>query len=468
MLTQQNTLTNHVEMQGQNDLLAANCNVNDIEQPHFMADIGPTLIRNGYHIIPIIPVDSLAQPKSWGKVPGTCKVQDPPWGAEWRPTDDWGTAPVALDQWTTWPAHGIGLVLGGEQNLICIDADIYDPAIAAEMDDLAVQMLGEAPRRVGLAPKWARFYRSSEPMRTVPTTSYALPGDAADAKAHRVEVVGADRQMVIYGIHRDTRRPYEWTDGDLAGTAAADLPTVTPEQIDEFIAAADSLMLARGGLVVSRAKTSNSGPNRQPLTLATLTPVKHVCAVALSRLADWVPIAFPAATDRGKIGWRVTSADLGRDLQEDLSFHPDGISDWGEERGHTPTSALQTFCQIGDDGEIEMRDDYEGYGMDGGQAVRWLADRLGIDFDQLCTDDLDGEFEAVDICEYTPPTNNTLGDLDEWWERQEAEKRKRAEEKAAADEALRLSRPYPDQIIGRIAFSVPGSNGSADAKYLFN
>ena len=51
---------------------------------------------------------------------------------------------------------------------------------------------------------------------------------------------------------------------------------------------------------------------------------------ALSNLAAWVPELLPAARPY-HAGYRISSRDLGRDLEEDLSILPAGIRDFGEE-----------------------------------------------------------------------------------------------------------------------------------------
>lgn len=54
----------------------------------------------------------------------------------------------------------------------------------------------------------------------------------------------------------------------------------------------------------------------------------RVNEAAMASLPAWVPALLPKARAHGQ-GYRVTSKDLGRDLQEDLSIRPDGIVDWG-------------------------------------------------------------------------------------------------------------------------------------------
>lgn len=92
-------------------------------------------------------------------------------------------------------------------------------------------------------------------------------------------------------------------------------------------------------------------------------PFASVNDAAMHDLAAWVPALLPAARPHGG-GYRVASRDLGRDLEEDVAFHPQGIRDHGTERGLTPIDAVLEF----------------GTGIaDAAGAMRWLADRLGIE-----------------------------------------------------------------------------------------
>lgn len=61
---------------------------------------------------------------------------------------------------------------------------------------------------------------------------------------------------------------------------------------------------------------------------------RRVNAEALQCLDRWVPELFPAARET-PYGWRITSKDLGRNLQEDLQLSPEGIYDFGEEEGYS-------------------------------------------------------------------------------------------------------------------------------------
>ena len=66
----------------------------------------------------------------------------------------------------------------------------------------------------------------------------------------------------------------------------------------------------------------------------------NVNTTALANLDAWVPALHPTARKQATGAWRITSKDLGRGLEEDLSYHPEGIRDHGEEHGLTPISAF--------------------------------------------------------------------------------------------------------------------------------
>ncbi|SDW21160.1 Bifunctional DNA primase/polymerase, N-terminal [Albimonas donghaensis] len=89
-----------------------------------------------------------------------------------------------------------------------------------------------------------------------------------------------------------------------------------------------------------------------------------VKAAALANLGAWVPRIFPAADFQPGTGaWRVSSRVLGRGLQEDLSLHPDGIRDFGEE---APMTAIDVVMRWG--GAATPL-----------EAADWLCNALGID-----------------------------------------------------------------------------------------
>src|SRR5262249_4626739 len=96
---------------------------------------------------------------------------------------------------------------------------------------------------------------------------------------------------------------------------------------------------------------------------------KKLNTEAIRRYSDWVPDIFARADKSGAGGYRVTSAELGRDNEEDLSFHPGGIGDWGvhdlgepRQGGGAPIDIVEQY----------LHKDFK-------EAVRWLAQKLGRD-----------------------------------------------------------------------------------------
>lgn len=97
---------------------------------------------------------------------------------------------------------------------------------------------------------------------------------------------------------------------------------------------------------------------------------------ALANIGAWVTDLFPTAKRYPNGAWRVTSYDLKRDLEEDLSIHPNGIKDWGvhdmgdprnNPGGRTPIDVV-----IG-----------RGKSDDAIEAARYLCGRLGVTMELL-------------------------------------------------------------------------------------
>jgi hypothetical protein len=90
---------------------------------------------------------------------------------------------------------------------------------------------------------------------------------------------------------------------------------------------------------------------------------RKVNTAALANIGCWVMELFPTAQHQPATGaWRISSADLGRDLEEDLSIHPDGVQDFGTEESLTPIDVVTRH----------------GGKAAATQAAMWLCDRLGV------------------------------------------------------------------------------------------
>lgn len=88
----------------------------------------------------------------------------------------------------------------------------------------------------------------------------------------------------------------------------------------------------------------------------------RVNADAMARMDAWVPALLPKARPY-KGGYRITSKELGRNLQEDLSIHPDGIQDFGLDQGFSP---------------IDLVMEHKGFAKPV-DAMKWLAELVGTE-----------------------------------------------------------------------------------------
>ena len=95
---------------------------------------------------------------------------------------------------------------------------------------------------------------------------------------------------------------------------------------------------------------------------------RAVNTAALENLDKWVRSIFPKAVfQTGTRAWRVSSRNLGRNLQEDLSLHPGGIQDFGEE---TSLTAIDTVLKFGGAADAQ-------------QAALWLCEQIGVAAESL-------------------------------------------------------------------------------------
>lgn len=121
----------------------------------------------------------------------------------------------------------------------------------------------------------------------------------------------------------------------------------------------------------------------------------RVNSLALGNLGSWVPMIFGAdAEPQGNGGFRVSSAALGRELQEALSLHPTGIKDWGvadmgDEREGKRT-AIDIVIEHGADVVTDI-----GQEPDAMTAARWLCEQLDVDPGELERPNAANEFSDI-------------------------------------------------------------------------
>ncbi|MGX5723305.1 bifunctional DNA primase/polymerase, partial [Shinella zoogloeoides] len=299
------------------------------EQPKLSpTEIRLRLLENGY--LPV-PTDGKRP-----RIPGWSSLQ---------------AGPADIKSWErAYADHQNTGVLTG--HVVAIDVDALDQGVCDALVDrlLEIPDAGLAPCRTGMAPKCLFVFRSHAPKQKQKTGDYLVNGLKC-----QVEVLAAGQQFVAFGEHPDIRRPYVWSGGDLLSIPFADLPEIAEADLDAFLSDAEAILAAAGTPLRPPA------PKREPATTGE-TFWRRVNSAALAAPELWVRDVFPSAKEETGTGaWRVSSADLGRGLQEDISIHADGIRDFGAEEAETPISIIQKWG-----GANSPR-----------EAAFWLCDRLG-------------------------------------------------------------------------------------------
>jgi hypothetical protein len=121
---------------------------------------------------------------------------------------------------------------------------------------MVFEVAGPTLVRIGRWPKRALLYRTEEPFAKVATPWFGT---------NRVEVLGAGQQIVCFGVHPETGRPYEWRPHP--PVRRADLPVLTEVVARHIVAEAGRIMREAGWVA-----TQDFGKTHTfPLLVATAT-----------------------------------------------------------------------------------------------------------------------------------------------------------------------------------------------------
>jgi hypothetical protein len=122
-----------------------------------------------------------------------------------------------------------------------IDIDIMHPDAAAAIEALAREHFEEHGNilvRFGKAPKRAILLRTNEPFNKI-----ARMFTAPDGSAQKIEVLATGQQIIVAGVHPDTKRNYSWHGGELDKIKREELPYVREADAQAFLDAAGALLI---------------------------------------------------------------------------------------------------------------------------------------------------------------------------------------------------------------------------------
>jgi hypothetical protein len=131
------------------------------------------------------------------------------------------------------------------RNTPTIDIDILNPEAAEAIEVLAQDRFEERGHvlvRIGQAPKRAILLRTDAPFKK--TVGNVIAPDGRDQK---IELLGDGQQVVVFGIHPDTGKPYSWPRGEPGAVRWEHLPYVTEADARAFVDDAVRLLVTDHG-----------------------------------------------------------------------------------------------------------------------------------------------------------------------------------------------------------------------------
>jgi hypothetical protein len=145
----------------------------------------------------------------------------------------------------------------------CLDLDILDPVAVDAAVELVQDRFGECGKvmlRYGRRPKVAVLFRTDAPFSKIQVLLTAPDGSAGE----KIEFLGHGQQVVVDGVHPDTRALYEWRDGNPCNTRRDELPLIDEVEAQALVDDIAALMVEHGYQVAngkSKANGNGADPN---------------------------------------------------------------------------------------------------------------------------------------------------------------------------------------------------------------
>lgn len=178
-------------------------------------------------------------------------------------------------------------------NLACFDIDVYDAALAEDIIAEGFKRFPGALERIGAAPKSAIVLRLDEPgFKVHNTEKHGIVSDDGEVIEAQVEVRTLTRQMVVYGKHPDTGKPYRWPRGELWETPIDTLPPLTQAAAQAFRDWCNERIRQWAGVETPSAKVIDfgdyrgAGSNDRPGEAEFIEALHHVPA-SLGHESGW-------------------------------------------------------------------------------------------------------------------------------------------------------------------------------------
>jgi hypothetical protein len=288
------------------------------------AEIAPKLFENGWRSLLPLGVYSdgrLARDRKACFIKGWSKRSIEPLTAE-------GLAACVA----RYPRAGVGCAFGEIHGLVAIDIDVEEKEQNDTVRAVARRILPRSDFiRIGRAPKVLLLYR----------------GNVRSSKHHGIgiEIFGSSGQTVLFGIHPKTQQPYRWPGLSPLDHSPGDLPTVTGEQIDAFLAECGAIAVPNGSPRVGQA-------SKQVDLFATLANERRLDGeqaaarqLMNAREGRRHPVMLSVT---GYLVSKGYSSDEIADFVGD--FFPEQLrrDEWGDVRGRAAAMAEEAIAKYGD------------------------------------------------------------------------------------------------------------------------
>lgn len=325
------------------------------------AGYGPHLLTIAPPGAPISPATKALQPNKLGKTPATWLTEVDVEGyvgtRQWTNCQATEADVAKWDEQLSALEHPPSVGLQGRA-FPAVDIDVEDEGLAAALTQLALDILGAAPKRIRADPerrvlsaRLALFYRSATPIR-----SWTFAFRDSSGQEHGLEFKANKRQMVVDGPHQRGGYYDYQSDGDLVSWGAQGLTEISEIAAAEFERQAKALLISRGCVIITNERDKYIGTAPEGLKAISAPSLEHV-REALEAVENCDDI------DRDewvKVAHRVKGACL--DLEEDGK---DLLMDW----------SLQNNMNLPDDVDLLWRGlaikPYTGWP----QLARWAEKR---------------------------------------------------------------------------------------------
>jgi hypothetical protein len=145
-----------------------------------------------------------------------------------------------------------------------LDLDIVNELAAIAVEDLVREHFEERGHvliRIGKPPKRAIPFRTLEPFDKI---KVPVSRSGFEGLGEKVELLASGQQLVVHGIHPETREPYRWFGGSPWTIAHDELPYISAEEARHLIVDIVALLSRDYGYQIPRTSSRDPSAGTEP------------------------------------------------------------------------------------------------------------------------------------------------------------------------------------------------------------